>query len=147
MSINGSRCVNDTTQRIFLWEELSEFVFVFVFQPPAGFSPKVRSGRDLSRHSSYGSLPQEVRDQTPPRTEGSPIRSYTSIEVTNVWGQQSRGQHQTDFSFVTAKSISRTFGFHVWLNRKHFFMGKGFYSISFLVWEKFYKTLMYFDVF
>uniref|UniRef100_A0A3Q4BGI9 SAM domain-containing protein n=1 Tax=Mola mola TaxID=94237 RepID=A0A3Q4BGI9_MOLML len=80
----ASRCVNDTTQRIFLWEELSEFVFVFVFQPPAGFSPKVRSGRDLSRHSSYGSLPQEVRDQTPPRTEGSPIRGYTSVEVTNV---------------------------------------------------------------
>ncbi|TMS16580.1 Kazrin [Larimichthys crocea] len=53
-------------------------------KPPAGFSPKARSGRDLSCHSSYGSLPREVRDQTPPRTEGSPIRAYTSIEVTNV---------------------------------------------------------------
>uniref|UniRef100_A0A8C4E0M8 SAM domain-containing protein n=1 Tax=Dicentrarchus labrax TaxID=13489 RepID=A0A8C4E0M8_DICLA len=47
-------------------------------------SPKARSGRDLSCHSSYGSLPREVRDQTPPRTEGSPIRGFTSIEVTNV---------------------------------------------------------------
>ncbi|XP_044066773.1 kazrin-A-like [Siniperca chuatsi] len=53
-------------------------------KPPAGFSPKARSGRDLSCHSSYGSLPREVRDQTPPRAEGSPIRGYTSIEVTNV---------------------------------------------------------------
>ncbi|XP_018544480.1 kazrin-A isoform X3 [Lates calcarifer] len=53
-------------------------------KPPAGFSPKARSGRDLSCHSSYGSLPREVRDQTPPRSEGSPIRGYTSIEVTNV---------------------------------------------------------------
>ncbi|XP_029994437.1 kazrin-A isoform X1 [Sphaeramia orbicularis] len=53
-------------------------------KPPSGFSPKARSGRDLSCHSSYGSLPREVRDQTPPRSEGSPIRGYTSIEVTNV---------------------------------------------------------------
>ncbi|KAM9351100.1 kazrin-A isoform 1-T1 [Symphorus nematophorus] len=53
-------------------------------KPPSGFSPKARSGRDLSCHSSYGSLPREGRDQTPPRTEGSPIRGYTSIEVTNV---------------------------------------------------------------
>ncbi|XP_071331894.1 kazrin-A-like [Trachinotus anak] len=53
-------------------------------KPPAGFSPKARSGRDLSCHSSYGSLPREVRDQTPPRAEGSPIRGYNSIEVTNV---------------------------------------------------------------
>uniref|UniRef100_A0A3Q1I164 Kazrin, periplakin interacting protein a n=1 Tax=Acanthochromis polyacanthus TaxID=80966 RepID=A0A3Q1I164_9TELE len=42
------------------------------------------SGRDLSCHGSYGSLPREVRDHTPPRGEGSPIRGYTSIEVTNV---------------------------------------------------------------
>lgn len=56
----------------------------FLFQPPTGFSPKGRNGRDLSCHGSYGSLPREVRDQTPPRTEGSPIRGYTSIEVTNV---------------------------------------------------------------
>uniref|UniRef100_A0A3P8R223 SAM domain-containing protein n=1 Tax=Astatotilapia calliptera TaxID=8154 RepID=A0A3P8R223_ASTCA len=47
-------------------------------------SPKARNGRDLSCHSSYGSLPREVRDHTPPRAEGSPIRGYTSIEVTNV---------------------------------------------------------------
>ncbi|XP_074538091.1 kazrin-A isoform X3 [Halichoeres trimaculatus] len=53
-------------------------------KPPAGFSPKARSGRDLSCHSSYGSLPREVGDKTPPRAEGSPIRGYTSIEVTNV---------------------------------------------------------------
>ncbi|KAM3617921.1 uncharacterized protein V6R79_012678 [Siganus canaliculatus] len=53
-------------------------------KPPSGFSPKARSGRDLSCHSSYGSLPREGRDHTPPRTEGSPIRGYTSIEVTNV---------------------------------------------------------------
>uniref|UniRef100_A0A8C2X160 SAM domain-containing protein n=1 Tax=Cyclopterus lumpus TaxID=8103 RepID=A0A8C2X160_CYCLU len=48
------------------------------------FSPKARNGRDLSCHSSYGSLPREGRDQTPPRAEGSPIHGYTSIEVTNV---------------------------------------------------------------
>uniref|UniRef100_A0A3Q1IPP5 SAM domain-containing protein n=1 Tax=Anabas testudineus TaxID=64144 RepID=A0A3Q1IPP5_ANATE len=57
---------------------------VILFQPPTGFSPKARSARDLSCHSSYGSLPREVRDQTPPRAEGSPIHGYTSIEVTNV---------------------------------------------------------------
>ncbi|XP_075898500.1 kazrin-A isoform X1 [Nelusetta ayraudi] len=53
-------------------------------KPPTGFSPKARNGRDLSCHSSYGSLPRDARDQTPPRTEGSPIRGYASIEVTNV---------------------------------------------------------------
>ncbi|KAM3872407.1 kazrin-like [Diretmus argenteus] len=53
-------------------------------KPPMGFSPKARSGRDLSCHGSYGSLPQEVRDETPPGTDGSPIRGYASIEVTNV---------------------------------------------------------------
>lgn len=86
-----------------------------MFQPPAGFSPKARSGRDLSCHSSYGSLPREVRDQTPPRTEGSPIRAYTSIEVTNVWGHQSCDK-KLDISFVTAKSTLWTFVFHVHLN-------------------------------
>uniref|UniRef100_A0A3P8V0K8 Kazrin, periplakin interacting protein a n=1 Tax=Cynoglossus semilaevis TaxID=244447 RepID=A0A3P8V0K8_CYNSE len=57
-------------------------------KPPTGLSPKATSGRDLSCHSSYGSLPREVGDQTesqsPIRTERSPIHSYNSIEVTNV---------------------------------------------------------------
>ncbi|XP_034064992.1 kazrin-A isoform X2 [Gymnodraco acuticeps] len=53
-------------------------------KPPTGLSPKARNGRDLSCHSSYGSLPREGRDQTPPRSEGSPLHGYTSIEVTNV---------------------------------------------------------------
>ncbi|KAM6925230.1 kazrin-A isoform 3-T3 [Xenentodon cancila] len=53
-------------------------------KPPTGLSPKNRNGRDLSCHSTYGSLPREVRDHTPPRAEGSPIRGYASIEVTNV---------------------------------------------------------------
>ncbi|XP_055078869.1 kazrin-A isoform X3 [Periophthalmus magnuspinnatus] len=50
-------------------------------KPPSGFSPKARNGRDLSCHGSFGSLP---RDQAPPTTDSSPIRGYTSIEVTNV---------------------------------------------------------------
>ncbi|XP_051915148.1 kazrin-A isoform X3 [Hippocampus zosterae] len=53
-------------------------------KPPTGFSPKMRNGRDLSYHSSYGSLPREVREQTPPRTQGSPVRAYANIGVTNV---------------------------------------------------------------
>lgn len=53
-------------------------------KPPVGFSPKARGGRDLSCHSSYGSLPREVRDEAPPRSEGSPIRGHSGIEVTNV---------------------------------------------------------------
>ncbi|MEQ2266654.1 hypothetical protein XENORESO_014128 [Xenotaenia resolanae] len=53
-------------------------------KPPIGFSPKNRGGRDLSCHSSFGSLPRDVRDRTPPRAEGSPIRGYSSIEITNV---------------------------------------------------------------
>ncbi|KAM8862408.1 kazrin-A isoform 6-T6 [Spinachia spinachia] len=53
-------------------------------KPPTGFSPRTRNGRDLSCHSSNGSLPRDVRDHTPPRSEGSPIHGYTSIEVTNV---------------------------------------------------------------
>ncbi|XP_068506037.1 kazrin-A isoform X4 [Syngnathus scovelli] len=53
-------------------------------KPPTGFSPKARNGRDLSYHSSYGSLPREVREQTPPRTQGSPVRAYANIGVTNV---------------------------------------------------------------
>ncbi|XP_030211203.1 kazrin-A isoform X2 [Gadus morhua] len=53
-------------------------------KPPTGFSPKARNGRDFSCHGSYGSLPREACDETPPRSEGSPIRGYTTIEVTNV---------------------------------------------------------------
>ncbi|XP_061537997.1 kazrin-A isoform X3 [Phycodurus eques] len=53
-------------------------------KPPTGFSPKARNGRDLSYHSSYGSLPHEVREQTPPRIQGSPVRAYANIGVTNV---------------------------------------------------------------
>lgn len=53
-------------------------------KPPLGFSPKAHSGRDLSCHSSYGSLPREACDEAPPRTEGSPIHKHSGIEVTNV---------------------------------------------------------------
>ncbi|XP_077441920.1 kazrin-A isoform X2 [Vanacampus margaritifer] len=53
-------------------------------KPPTGFSPKARNGRDLSYHNSYGLLPGEVREQTPPRTQGSPVRAYANIGVTNV---------------------------------------------------------------
>ncbi|XP_067095650.1 kazrin-A isoform X1 [Osmerus mordax] len=53
-------------------------------KPPVGFSPKARGGRDLSCHSSYGSLPREGREEAPPRSEGSPIHGYSGIEVTNV---------------------------------------------------------------
>uniref|UniRef100_A0A3P9QI58 Kazrin, periplakin interacting protein a n=1 Tax=Poecilia reticulata TaxID=8081 RepID=A0A3P9QI58_POERE len=53
-------------------------------KPPIGLSPKKRGGRDVSCHSSFGSLPREVRDHTPSRSEGSPIRGYSSIEITNV---------------------------------------------------------------
>uniref|UniRef100_A0A3B3D339 Kazrin, periplakin interacting protein n=1 Tax=Oryzias melastigma TaxID=30732 RepID=A0A3B3D339_ORYME len=48
------------------------------------FSPKNHGGRDQSCHRTFGSLPREVRDHTPPRAEGSPLRGCTSIEVTNV---------------------------------------------------------------
>lgn len=81
-------------ERFSLESKQWQSVFVSPIQPPTGFSPKARSGRDLSCHSSYGSLPRDVRDQTPPRTEGSPIRGYASIEVTNVWGQTSRHKHR-----------------------------------------------------
>uniref|UniRef100_A0A3Q2YTD8 Kazrin, periplakin interacting protein a n=1 Tax=Hippocampus comes TaxID=109280 RepID=A0A3Q2YTD8_HIPCM len=70
-----------------LEEELTNLICLhiyFVLQPPTGFSPKMRNGRDLSYHSSYGSLPREVREQTPPRTQGSPVRAYANIGVTNV---------------------------------------------------------------
>ncbi|RVE70372.1 hypothetical protein OJAV_G00063820 [Oryzias javanicus] len=53
-------------------------------KPPLGFSPKNPGGRDQSCHRTFGSVPREVRDHTPPRAEGSPIRGCTSIEVTNV---------------------------------------------------------------
>ncbi|XP_024148243.1 kazrin-A isoform X4 [Oryzias melastigma] len=53
-------------------------------KPPLGFSPKNHGGRDQSCHRTFGSLPREVRDHTPPRAEGSPLRGCTSIEVTNV---------------------------------------------------------------
>ncbi|KAF7655243.1 hypothetical protein LDENG_00058780 [Lucifuga dentata] len=53
-------------------------------KPPVGFSPNVRSGRDLSCHSSHGSLPREVPGEAPSRAEQSLIHSYTSVEVTNV---------------------------------------------------------------
>uniref|UniRef100_A0A8C7XS21 Kazrin, periplakin interacting protein a n=1 Tax=Oryzias sinensis TaxID=183150 RepID=A0A8C7XS21_9TELE len=53
-------------------------------KPPLGFSPKNHGGGEQSRHRTFGSLPREVRDHTPPRAEGSPIRGCTSIEVTNV---------------------------------------------------------------
>ncbi|XP_077460276.1 kazrin-A isoform X3 [Stigmatopora argus] len=53
-------------------------------KPPTGFSPKARNGRDLIYHNNFGSLPREAREQTPPRTQGSPVRAYVNIGVTNV---------------------------------------------------------------
>ncbi|KAI1892540.1 hypothetical protein AGOR_G00134640 [Albula goreensis] len=53
-------------------------------KPPLGFSPKIHGGRDLGFHGSCGSLPREARDEATPRTESSPMHSYSGIEVTNV---------------------------------------------------------------
>ncbi|XP_036390354.1 kazrin-A isoform X2 [Megalops cyprinoides] len=53
-------------------------------KPPIGFNPKTHGGRDLGFHGSCGSLPRESRDETPPRTDSSPMHSYSGIEVTNV---------------------------------------------------------------
>ncbi|XP_069040115.1 kazrin isoform X2 [Lepisosteus oculatus] len=51
---------------------------------PLGFNPKTYSGREMGLHSSCGSLPKEARKDPQPRTEGSPVLSYSGIEVTNV---------------------------------------------------------------
>lgn len=100
------------------WGHLSSFhdfelnIFFGFVQPPTGLSPKATSGRDLSCHSSYGSLPREVGDQTesqsPIRTERSPIHSYNSIEVTNVW-ERCDQRATPDLSFVAAMSAFNNF--------------------------------------
>uniref|UniRef100_A0A3P9QJG2 Kazrin, periplakin interacting protein a n=1 Tax=Poecilia reticulata TaxID=8081 RepID=A0A3P9QJG2_POERE len=63
---------------------LDEEMMALIGSARLGLSPKKRGGRDVSCHSSFGSLPREVRDHTPSRSEGSPIRGYSSIEITNV---------------------------------------------------------------
>ncbi|XP_023852050.2 kazrin-like isoform X2 [Salvelinus sp. IW2-2015] len=48
------------------------------------FSPKTAIGRGLGYHGSCGSLPREARVQAVPRTKGSPMHTYNSVEITNV---------------------------------------------------------------
>lgn len=40
--------------------------------------------RGLGIHNSCGSLPREARVQAVPRARGSPMHTYTSVEITNV---------------------------------------------------------------
>ncbi|XP_055773490.1 kazrin-like isoform X2 [Salvelinus fontinalis] len=51
---------------------------------PLRFSPKTAIGRGLGYHGSCGSLPREARVQAVPRTKGSPMHTYNSVEITNV---------------------------------------------------------------
>uniref|UniRef100_A0A3B3SQ06 Kazrin, periplakin interacting protein n=1 Tax=Paramormyrops kingsleyae TaxID=1676925 RepID=A0A3B3SQ06_9TELE len=61
------------------------FINAFVaLQPPVGYGTKGHGGRDVSFHGSCGSLPRESRGEASPRSEGSPMHSYSGIEVTNV---------------------------------------------------------------
>ncbi|XP_023697306.1 kazrin-A isoform X3 [Paramormyrops kingsleyae] len=53
-------------------------------KPPVGYGTKGHGGRDVSFHGSCGSLPRESRGEASPRSEGSPMHSYSGIEVTNV---------------------------------------------------------------
>lgn len=41
--------------------------------------------RSLGFHGSCSSLPREARVQAIPRAKGSPMHTYTSVEITNVW--------------------------------------------------------------
>lgn len=102
-----------------------------LFQPPSGFSPKARGGRDLSCHGSYSSLPRDARDQTPPRAEGSPVHGYTSIEVTNVWHHgRVRDISKTYGTDVTTMHLNMRRSFcskdEPLKNRLHFFEESGF---------------------
>ncbi|XP_019911193.2 kazrin, periplakin interacting protein b isoform X3 [Esox lucius] len=51
---------------------------------PLRFNPKIAIGRGLGYHGSCRSLPREARVQAVPRTKGSPMHSYKSVEITNV---------------------------------------------------------------
>ncbi|XP_055724135.1 kazrin, periplakin interacting protein b isoform X2 [Salvelinus fontinalis] len=51
---------------------------------PLRFNPKIAIGRGLGYHGSCGSLPREARVQAVPRTKGSPMHTYKSVEITNV---------------------------------------------------------------
>lgn len=44
--------------------------------------------RSLGFHGSCSSLPREARVQAIPRAKGSPMHTYTSVEITNVWSGQ-----------------------------------------------------------
>lgn len=45
-------------------------------------------------HGNCSSLPREARVQAIPRAKGSPMHTYTSVEITNVW----TGLHHPHFS-------------------------------------------------
>ncbi|XP_066528060.1 kazrin, periplakin interacting protein b isoform X2 [Hoplias malabaricus] len=51
---------------------------------PLRFNPKIPGGRDLGFHGNCGSLPREERMKALPRSKGSPMHGYSSIEITNV---------------------------------------------------------------
>ncbi len=58
-------------------------------QSPLRFNPLVTVGRDLTFQGGCGSPPREDRIKILQRTKGSPMHGYSSIEITNVWGQRS----------------------------------------------------------
>uniref|UniRef100_A0A8C7PT69 Kazrin, periplakin interacting protein b n=1 Tax=Oncorhynchus mykiss TaxID=8022 RepID=A0A8C7PT69_ONCMY len=63
---------------------LCDSFFLSFSQSPLRFSPKTAIGRGLGYHGSCGSLPREARVQAVPRTKGSPMHTYNSVEITNV---------------------------------------------------------------
>uniref|UniRef100_A0A674ATG6 Kazrin, periplakin interacting protein b n=1 Tax=Salmo trutta TaxID=8032 RepID=A0A674ATG6_SALTR len=63
---------------------LCDSFFLSFSQSPLRFSPKTAIGQGLGYHGSCGSLPREARVQAVPRTKGSPMHTYNSVEITNV---------------------------------------------------------------
>ncbi|KAK1799652.1 hypothetical protein P4O66_006192, partial [Electrophorus voltai] len=51
---------------------------------PLRFNPKIPGGRDLSFHGNCGSLPREERVKALPRSKGSPMHGFSSVEITNI---------------------------------------------------------------
>lgn len=62
------------------------FWYLFYFQVPLRLRVNSHSvERGLGFHGSCSSLPREARVQAVPRVNGSPVHTYKSVEITNVW--------------------------------------------------------------
>lgn len=87
---NPGLCL-DSDVKSWQWKWVVRFGALSFTQSPLRLRANSHSvERSHGCHGNCSSLPREARVQAIPRAKGSPVHTYTSVEITNVWNDHCR---------------------------------------------------------